>query len=438
MLQRHLAPAGFEVQRPVFSEPGSEPVENFFAAIGGASGISTLAGHVDVVPPGDVSSWRHPPFAAEIVDGVLYGRGAVDMKGGLAAMLAAALRFVAEHGGNFGGRLSFLVTGDEEGAGGQRHGQAARLGGGARRAVQRGAWSASRQAAPSLAIRSRSAGAAVIPRRSSWRGQQGHAAYPELADNPVRGLTSCCMRCRRSRSTPARSISGPSTLEVVSVDVGNPAWNVIPGGGDGALQQPLQRLLDTEQPAGRRSSGGSPRRPPIRRFCQDADPLAARSGAASADVFLTRDEALIELVSDAIEKVAGRRPELSTSGGTSDARFIKDYCPVVEFGPVGKSMHQVDEHVPLAEIERAAAIYYEEFLAHISSGDEHAFAYLRDNLAGAWQVMLGRRQGLRPSGYFAGGFLAVVRGDRARRCPSLPSSLLSERPLHRKPHQPSD
>src|SRR6185503_5346424 len=116
VLERHLVPAGFSIDRPTFSEPGSEPVENFFAAIGKGERHLTLAGHVDVVPPGPETSWRHPPFAAEIVDGLLYGRGAADMKGGLAAMVAAALRFVARHGEDFGGRLSFLVTGDEEGA----------------------------------------------------------------------------------------------------------------------------------------------------------------------------------------------------------------------------------------------------------------------------------------------------------------------------------
>ena len=137
VLERHLAPAGFSVDRLLFEEAGAAPVENMFAAIGTGERHLTFAGHVDVVPPGPESRWRHPPFAAEIVDGVLYGRGAVDMKGGLAAMIAAALRFVGKRGKDFGGRLSFLITGDEEGVGGQRHREAARLGGGARRTFLR-------------------------------------------------------------------------------------------------------------------------------------------------------------------------------------------------------------------------------------------------------------------------------------------------------------
>jgi succinyl-diaminopimelate desuccinylase len=365
VLQRHLAPAGFEVERPVFSEPGSEPVENLFAAIGRGERHLTLAGHVDVVPPGDASSWRHPPFAAEIVDGVLYGRGAVDMKGGLAAMLAAALRFVAEHGNGFDGRLSFLVTGDEEGAA-------------VNGTVKLLDWAATRGERFSAALvgeptsRAELGDQVKVGRRGSYsatlvvEGTQGHAAYPELANNPVRGLTQLLHALQAKPLDAGSEHFGPSSLEVVSVDVGNPAWNVIPAKATArfnsryndcwsraSLQAEIERRL-----AAAAADPALPARTPIRwRLLPEP---------ASADVFLTRDAALIGLVSNAIEKVAGRRPELSTSGGTSDARFIKDYCPVVEFGPVGKSMHQVDEHVPLAEIERAAAIYHEIRVGYFS------------------------------------------------------------------------
>lgn len=357
VLERHLAPAGFAVERPVFSEPGSEPVENLFAAIGSGERHLTFAGHVDVVPPGDAAAWRHPPFAAEIVDGLLYGRGAVDMKGGLAAMLAAALRFVERSGVDFGGKLSFLVTGDEEGAA-------------VNGTVKLLSWAAERGERFSAAIvgeptsRAELGDQIKIGRRGSYsatlvvEGTQGHAAYPELADNPVRGMTEL-LHALQARPLDAGSKHfGPSSLEVVSVDVGNPAWNVIPARATArfnsryndcwtrpTLQAEVERRFAEAADRSRLA------KQPIR-WRLDPEP-------ASADVFLTRDEQLIGIVSDAIARIAGRRPELSTSGGTSDARFIKDYCPVVEFGPVGKSMHQVDEHVPLAEIEQTASIYHD-------------------------------------------------------------------------------
>ena len=359
VLDRHLTAAGFEVERPVFSEPGTEPIENLFAVIGKGERHLTLAGHVDVVPPGDEARWTYPPFAAEVVDGVLYGRGAVDMKGGLAAMLAAALRFIAQQGADFGGRLSFLVTGDEEGA--AVNGTVKLLDWATRKGER---FSAALVGEPTS---SKKLGDQVkIGRRGSYsgtlivEGTQGHAAYPELADNPVRGLTRLLLALQEAPLDDGSKHFGPSSLEVVSVDVGNPAWNVIPAKAvarfnsrynDCWTRERLQTELE-------------------RRLSAAADPVLSPKPIRwkllpeppSADVFLTRDEALIGLISAAIEKVVGRRPELSTSGGTSDARFIKNYCPVVEFGPVGTSMHQIDEHVPLKEIERAAGIY-EEILA---------------------------------------------------------------------------
>ena len=357
VLERHLAPAGFSVDRPVFSEPGSEPVENLFASIGTGDRHFTLAGHVDVVPPGAEESWRHPPFAAEIVDGVLFGRGAVDMKGGLAAMVAAALRFVAKNGGDFDGKLSFLVTGDEEGA--AVNGTAKLL----EWAMSRGErFTAALVGEPTSA---RKLGDQIkVGRRGSFsatlivEGVQGHAAYPELADNPVRGLTQLLYALQSAPLDAGSEHFGPSSLEVVSVDVGNPAWNVIPAKATARFNSRYNDVWTRERLQAEIE----------RRFAAAAAESALPAKLirwrlmlepASADVFLTRDDTLIGLVSDAIEKITGRRPALSTSGGTSDARFIKTYCPVVEFGPVGASVHQIDEHVSLADIEATAAIYEE-------------------------------------------------------------------------------
>ena len=320
----------------------------------------TFAGHVDVDPPGPESRWRHPPFAAEIVDGVVFGRGAVDMKGGLAAMSVAALRFAARRGPDFDGRLSLLVTGDEEGP--AVNGTAKLL-----------QWAAARGERFSAAIvgeptSARRLGDQIkIGRRGSLsatltvEGRQGHAAYPKQADNPVRGLTELLFALQREPLDGGSEAFEPSTLEIVSVDVGNPAWNVIPAIATArlnsryndswtraSLRQEIERRLAA---AAMQPALGA--QLPVR--------WSLAEEASASDVFLTRDDALIAAVSDAVESVTGLRPVASTSGGTSDARFIKDYCPVVEFGPVGATMHQIDERVPLADIEQAARIY-EAFL----------------------------------------------------------------------------
>jgi succinyl-diaminopimelate desuccinylase len=360
VLARHLAPAGFAVERPVFEESGTQPVENLFAAIGKGERHLTLAGHVDVVPPGPVHLWKYPPFSATIVDGVLFGRGAVDMKGGLAAMSVAALRFAARRGGNFAGRLSLLVTGDEEGV--AINGTAKLL-----------EWAAARGERFSAALVGEPTSAEIIGdqikvgRRGSFSatltvtGMQGHAAYPEKADNPVRGLTQLLNALLAEPLDGGSEQFGPSSLEVIGVDAGDAAWNLIPAIATArfnsryndrwtraALRAEIERRL-----AAAASAPSLGARVPVA-WRLDEEP-------AGAEVFLTRDEKLIGTISDAIETVTGRRPLLSTAGGTSDARFIKNYCPVVEFGPVGASMHQIDEHVPLDEIELAARIY-ETFL----------------------------------------------------------------------------
>jgi succinyl-diaminopimelate desuccinylase len=356
VLQRYLSPAGFSIDRPVFSDPGSEPVENLFAAIGSGERHLTLAGHVDVVPPGAEDRWTHPPFAAEIVDGVLYGRGAVDMKGGLAAMVAAALRFVTKHGNDFGGRLSFLVTGDEEGA--SINGTVKLLEWAAKRgekltAAIVGEPTSARELGDQIKIGRRGSFSATIV----VEGTQGHSAYPELADNPIRGLTQLLHGLQSAPLDAGSEKFGPSSLEVISVDAGSAAWNVIPAKATARFnsrynnrwtRETLIAEIERRLTSAAHDQNLSAKLPINWRLLPEP---------SSSDVFLTRDEALIDLVSSAIEKMTGRRPALSTGGGTSDARFIKNYCPVVEFGPVGQTMHQIDERVPLTEIERTAEVY---------------------------------------------------------------------------------
>ena len=223
-LQEWLEPAGFAVDRPVFSAPGTPDVENLFAAFGSGERHLCFAGHVDVVPPGPAEDWRHPPFAAETEDGWLYGRGAADMKGGLAAMLAGALRFTARRGADFGGRISFLVTGDEEGP--AVNGTAKLLD-----------WATARGERFAAAIVGEPTSAArlgdqiKVGRRGSLsvtlrvEGRQGHAAYPHLADNPHRGLVRLLHALLSDPLDTGSEHFDPSTLEIDSIDTGNPAWN---------------------------------------------------------------------------------------------------------------------------------------------------------------------------------------------------------------------
>ena len=347
-LQRVLEGAGFTVRRVTFSEAGHADVENLYARIGTAAPHLMFAGHCDVVPPGDEAAWTHPPFAGEISDGSLYGRGAVDMKGGIACFLAAALDHVAASGGPSKGSLSFLITGDEE---------ADAVNG----TVKLLAWAAKRGERFDHCILGEPTNPAAlgdaikIGRRGSLSGtlvvtgKQGHVAFPQLADNPIRRLVTIMSALMAEPLDRGSEHFDPSNLEFTSVDVGNRTVNLIPGEARARFNI---RYNDLHMPESLKA--------------QIAARCAAAAGSAhwrieylpsNAPVFLTKPGPFIDLVTDAIAAATGRRPKLSTSGGTSDARFIKDYCPVVEFGLVGATMHQVDERVPTAELAALTAIY---------------------------------------------------------------------------------
>jgi succinyl-diaminopimelate desuccinylase len=308
-----------------------------------------FAGHTDVVPPGDEAAWRHAPFAGEIAGDKLYGRGAVDMKGGIACFVAAALDHIAENGGKpKKGSLSLLITGDEE---------SVAING----TVKLLKWVAERGETFDHCILGEPSNVASVGdtikagRRGSLNGtlivtgRQGHVAYPDRADNPIRGLTTL-MAALQAPLDEGSAHFDPSHLEFTSVDVGNPTVNLIPGEararfniryndqhGQTALKMLIERRAHTAA-AGRVH------------FSFDWRP-------SNADVFVTKPGPFTELAVAAIEEVTGRAPKLSTSGGTSDARFIKDYCPVLEFGLVGQTMHQVDECAPVADLVMLTKIY---------------------------------------------------------------------------------
>ena len=348
VLARALRSAGFTVETPTFAEPGTADVANLYARIGEGGKHLVFAGHTDVVAPGEESAWSHPPFAAEIAGGELFGRGAVDMKGGIACFAAAALDYVAAHGGKPRGAISLLITGDEESVA-------------VNGTVKLLRWAAERGARFDHAIVGEPTSAArlgdtiKIGRRGSLNGTlvvtgtQGHVAAPQLADNPIRGLTKLMGALMAEPLDERTEHFGASNLEFTSVDVGNRTTNLIPGEArarfnirfnDRHTQETLQSLIEARC---RAAAAGA-------RWRLEFEP-------SNSDAFLTKPGPFVDLVAGAVAEVTGQQPARSTSGGTSDARFIKNYCPVVELGLIGRTAHHVDERVALADLQALTAIY---------------------------------------------------------------------------------
>jgi succinyl-diaminopimelate desuccinylase len=349
LLEGVLKGAGFDVHRMTFSEPGSAPVENFYARIGSAAPHLVFAAHTDVVPPGDEASWTHAPFAGEVDKGLLYGRGAVDMKGGIACAVAATLDYLSANKAKPKGSVSFLITGDEESVA-------------VNGTVKLLKWAADRGEVFDHCLLGEPSNVAAVGdtikvgRRGSLNatlivtGKQGHVAYPERADNPVRGLVKLMSGLMAEPLDRGSENFGPSNLEFTSIDIGNAVVNLIPGEArarfnirfnDCHSQASLKTLIEqrAQAAAGERI-----------RWRIEWEP-------SNADSFVTKPGPFVDLVVGAIKEVSGRQPELSTTGGTSDARFIKDYCPVLEFGLVGQTMHQVDERVALDDLTMLTAVY---------------------------------------------------------------------------------
>ena len=352
-----LEAIGFSVERPVFSEPGTPDIQNLYARRSGNGPHLMFAGHTDVVPVGDEAAWTHPPFSAAIDHGEMFGRGAVDMKGGIACFVAAVARHV-EAGGAIPGSVSLLITGDEEGP--AINGTTKLLDW----AKAKGeSWDAAIVGEPTnpdalgdmIKIGRRGSLSGVV----TVHGRQGHVAYPHLADNPVRGMMAIVDALLEPAFDAGTESFQPTNLEITSIDVGNAATNVIPAKASAAFNV---RFNDTWTPDTLRAEieARIDKASRSTRFRADrAEPahyeLTWRD--RPSEVFITRDDKLIETLSGSIEAVTGRKPVLSTSGGTSDARFIKDFCPAVEFGLVGKTMHMVNERVPVAELEALTRIY---------------------------------------------------------------------------------
>lgn len=347
VLEKRLRAAGFTTYPVVFSESGTPDVANLYARAGAGSPHLVFAGHTDVVPPGSSASWRFDPFSAELTEGAIFGRGVADMKGAIAAFTAAACAFV-ERRGTGKGSISLLITGDEEGP--AINGTEKLL----RWAHERGerfdhclVGEPTNPDALGQMIK--------IGRRGSLngtltvKGRQGHVAYPQRANNPIPRLVRLIEALIAVPLDSGTAHFDASNLEIVSVDVGNPAFNVIPAEARARFNIRFNDLWMPQTLAVELHKR-------IRAAGQGADHLLSFE-PCNALAFLTPPDRFTDLVCAAIEKHTGRTPSLSTSGGTSDARFIRAYCPVVEFGLVGATMHMIDERVAIKDIETLTTIY---------------------------------------------------------------------------------
>ena len=353
VLEQALNAAGFTCHRVTFSEPGTADVDNLYARIGTEGQHITFAGHTDVVPPGDENAWSVGAFSGEVKDGFLHGRGAVDMKGGIACSVAAVLEHLAANGGapraDGKGSISFLITGDEEDVS-------------VNGTIKLLKWAAERGEKFDHCVLGEPSNVETlgdtikVGRRGSQSGTlyvdgvQGHVAYPHRASNPVPDISRLIVAISDEPLDHGSAQFQASNLEFTSVDVGNKANNVIPGEArakfnirynDNHTQASLRELVETR----------------LTKACGNRIRARIVWEPSNSNVFVTKPGPFTDLAVSAIEEVTGRKPELSTSGGTSDARFISSYCPVIEFGLVGQTMHQVDERVPVVDLEKLTQVY---------------------------------------------------------------------------------
>ena len=358
IVEQALAQIGFISHRITFTATGTPDIDNVYARRGTTGPNLCFAGHTDVVPPGDLAAWSHPPFAANIHDGKLYGRGAVDMKGAVACFMAAAARHTQANP-NPHGSLSLLITGDEEGP--SINGTTKVLDWLAARGEKLDACLVGEPSNPTAL-----GDEIKIGRRGSMNGEltvygkQGHAAYPGKADNPVPKLVHILDRLCRSPIDQGSKNFEPSNLQVTVIDVPNTATNVIPAVARAKFNV---RYNDLHTRAKIEAW--------VALQCEAAgSAVNARydlTFSGTGDVFLTKPGPLVDTLTSAVKDVTGRTPALTTGGGTSDARFIQAYCPVVEFGLVNATIHQIDEHVPIADLEALTQVYQRFITAYFAN-----------------------------------------------------------------------
>ncbi|WP_395019744.1 succinyl-diaminopimelate desuccinylase [Dongia sp.] len=345
VLETALKPLGFECHRLKFDDPAGPPVENLFAkkAIGSGRHFC-FAGHTDVVPPGPRENWAQDPFSGTVADGRLYGRGAADMKGAIAAFAAASDRFLAKREFGFEGAISLLITGDEEGV--AVNGTKPVLEWMQKKGEKLDACLVGEPTNPTVLGEMAKIGRrGSLTGRLSVYGTQGHVAYPHLAENAVHRMARIIALLTEPLDKGTEHFPA-SSLQFTTVDVGNPTTNVIPAEARATFNI---RFNDTWNPKSLETE--------IRQRLALGGARYELKVECSGGAFLTPPGPLAEILSNAVQEITGRKPELSTTGGTSDARFIKDFCPVIEFGLTGETMHKIDENVPVADIEKLSRVY---------------------------------------------------------------------------------
>ena len=352
LLERTLASLGFRCERMDFTQAGTEDVANLYARIGSGGRHFCFAGHSDVVPVGDLSSWTIGPFAAELSAGYLFGRGAADMKGAIAAFTEAVARFIARRGRDFGGSISLLITGDEEGP--AVNGTVKML----KKLAERGETIDACVVGEPTSSR-RFGDMMKIGRRGSMtvdlviRGVQGHVAYPERLDNAIHRLSAIVEALVREPIDKGSTHFQPTSLQFTTIDVGNKATNIAPGVAHARFNTRFNDLWTSQTLLAH-----------LKERIERANAAIAGNGIVeyakvevSGESFYTPPGALVEIVAGAVRDVTGVECELSTTGGTSDARFIAKYCPVLEFGLVGETMHKVDEKSAVADLKALSRVY---------------------------------------------------------------------------------
>ena len=369
VLEAALRPLGFEVHRVVFSGDGEQDTENLYARLGTQGPNFCFAGHTDVVPAGDEAAWSHPPFEPVVKDGTLYGRGTQDMKGAIAAFVAAVERVVSPHptlspgrglemnplpgervatageGKTLRGSISLLITNDEEGT--AINGTQKMLRWLAERGEKIDHCLVGEPTNPTfLGEMAKPGRRGSLTCELTVRGKQGHVAYPERANNPVTRLIAILHEFTSHPLDAGNEFFPPSNLEVTSIDVGNPTTNVIPARASARFN-----IRYNNEQTGEKLERW------LHEVCTQKMADYELRCRHSGDAFLTRDEKLTTLLVNAVKQVTGHTPALATTGGTSDARFIKDVCPVIEFGTTGDRAHMVDECVEVAVLEQLAAVY---------------------------------------------------------------------------------
>jgi succinyl-diaminopimelate desuccinylase len=341
-----LVNMGFDIHRLRFEEDGYDPIDNIFARLGTSGRHLCYMGHTDVVPVGQTSDWTHPPFAAEIENGILYGRGVADMKAGNCAFVAAVSRFLHEHP-DFSESISLLITGDEE----------AKSVNGSVKVID---WMRTQNQMPDVALVGEPSNAnhmgeiIRVGRRGSLSGKimvkgiQGHSAYPERSDNPIPHLVRLLSRLIDEKLDHGTADFPPSHIVISSVDVGNPASNIIPARSEALFNI---RFNDTWTATTLEAH--------LRSILDAVNPNYDMTVWSNAQSFVTANHPWRDIVINAVQKISGTKPRADTGGGTSDARFIAEDCPVVEYGLLNTTIHKVDEHASVADIETLTATYTE-------------------------------------------------------------------------------